>query len=270
MGHISRDLLRLLNRRSGLGRARRRAAKRKSDRLARVAGDWRDAGQSGDLVGRGARLGERHPLLDSGVELVCRNILGGNRARCVPIAAQRVGESEVLAKASVGAGLAGRGVQQGSGFLRLAGECDREAVVGRLEHSASIAKHGESLAIAALGDLDQRELQHDLRLLGDQRERVAVGGFGRSEPARSEIAVAEQRPEARVVGALLDRPLGEVHRGRKIILVESVERPHRKTDVSLVARVLEDGRAASGRGGATGDDRGQGDCRECGTEAERF
>jgi hypothetical protein len=66
--HVSGDLLRLLDCRSGLGGASLGCAERKPSRQARIAGDRRDARQSGNLIGRLARLGERHPLLDPAID----------------------------------------------------------------------------------------------------------------------------------------------------------------------------------------------------------
>ena len=89
--------------RVGGGLASGLRAQREADRLAGIEGDRSDSGQRRHLVGGMRRLGEGHPLLDPGIDLVRRDVLGGNDPGIDPVALQGVGQGQVLANPGVGA-----------------------------------------------------------------------------------------------------------------------------------------------------------------------
>ena len=114
------------------------------------------------------RLGERHPLLDAGIELVGGHVLRGDRPGRGPVAGEGIGQREILADAGIGADRAGGGLEDGDRLGGSTGERQRQAVVGGIEHIAGCLEQGDGLVVLALGDLDQRQLQDDLRLVGDR------------------------------------------------------------------------------------------------------
>ena len=92
----------------------------------------------------------------------------------------------------------------------MTGEGQRKTVIGRVEDIASGLQQVRSLRCLALGDFDQRELERDLRLVGVDRQRILVGGFGRSEPPGGEIGAAEEGADRGVLGRLVDGALGKI------------------------------------------------------------
>ena len=130
-----------------------RLVKREANWLARIAGRRLDADQRGDLVRGTGRLGQRHPLLDAGVELVGGNVLRGDDLGLVPIAGKGMGQREILAGARVGANLAGGRLEHGDRALRIAGERQRQADIGRVEHALRLGQQRLGFVVLALGDL---------------------------------------------------------------------------------------------------------------------
>ena len=127
-----------------------------------------------------------------------------------------MGEREILANAGIGADFTRCGVEHVDRRLRLPGKRQRKAVIRRIEHIAGTIEHGNRRVGFSLGDGHQGQLEHDLRLVRKQRQRVAIGALCRREPAATEIGIAEQGTEAGVVGRVADRALGERHTGRII------------------------------------------------------
>ena len=102
-------------------------------------------------------------------------------------------------------------------MLRLPGECQRKAVVRRVDHILRRVEERQRLVVLSLSDAHENELQHDLRLVRQQGQRIAIGGFGRGEAATGEISVAEQAAKTRIVRAAGHGALGEVDRDRRLL-----------------------------------------------------
>src|SRR6185369_13936989 len=88
--------------------------------------------------------------------------------------------------------LASRRIEDGNGVSRPPGKGEREAIVRSLEKGASLVEQGDGLPVLALGNLNQCIFQHDLRLHGLQRQRIAECGLGRLEAAGGKVAIAEE------------------------------------------------------------------------------
>src|SRR5581483_10542809 len=125
------------------------------------------------------RLGELHPLLDPRIELISGDILGSDEAGLVPVAGECVSKREILTDRRVGIDLPGRRLEHRDRLLRMAGESQGEAVIRRIENSLSRVQKPDSLAILALRDLDERQLQDGLRLVRIERESILVRGLRR-------------------------------------------------------------------------------------------
>src|SRR3954447_20510557 len=166
-------------------------------RLARVNGRL-DAGQRRDLIGRVRGPGELHPLLDTCVELVGGYVLRGDRTRLRPVAGQGISQGQVLADPGIGV-LGARGsLERWDRVVAATCKRQREAIVRRIKLATSIPKQSNSLATLALSDLDQRQLQDHLRLIGVDGERVLVGRLSGSKPAACKISIAEEPAVARI------------------------------------------------------------------------
>ena len=140
---------------------------RQADRLAGIGGDRLDADQSRDLVRSAGRLGQRHPLLDAARRAGRPGTSWAATVRgLVPVAGEGIGQRQVLAGARIGADRAGSRLEHRNRGLRVAGQRQRQAGVGRIEQTLRLGQQQLGLVILALGDLDQRQLQDDLRLVG--------------------------------------------------------------------------------------------------------
>ena len=172
-------------------------------------------------------------MLDAGVELIGGNVLSRYRAGLGPVAAKGKSKRQILPHTGIGALLARRGLEHGQRIRRLTSKREREPVIGRIEHRLAGVEEGHRLVILAERDLDQRELEHDLGLVGINGERVLVRRFRRPEAAAGEVGVAEQRAESRVVRGLFDRPLGEADRHWNVVGIEGQERTGREPHVAI-------------------------------------
>ena len=165
-------------------------------------------------------------------------------------------QSEVLADACVGTLGASDRVEDGDGLRRLAGERQREAIVGRIENVAVVVEQRDRLAVLALGNLDQGKLQDDLWLATIDGQRVREGRFSRVETARGEISVAEKRAETGIVRGLGDRPLGKVDGHRHVVRIQRRHRLGGEADVHIRLSAKMGGRGDMGlRRGAARDHR---------------
>jgi hypothetical protein len=96
--------------------------------------------------------------MHAAIELVSRHILGSDGLRAGPVAGQRIGQSEVLANAGIGAFGTSGGTEHRNGVGRPAGERQREAVVGWIDRSAARFKRGDRFGVFALSDLGEGNL----------------------------------------------------------------------------------------------------------------
>src|SRR5205085_10712446 len=101
----------------------------------------------------------------------------------------------------------------GQSVVGAAGERQRQTEVGGIEHRLAGLQESYRLTILAERDLDQRELEDDLRLVRIDRQRILIGLLGGPEAAAGAISVAEEGPEAGIIGRSCDRLFGEADRG---------------------------------------------------------
>ncbi len=188
--------------------------------------------------------------MDARVELPGGNVLRRDGAGIVPIAGEGIGQSEVLANRRVGVGVASRRLEHLDCLGRMPGERQREAVIGFAKRRTGFLERRNRLVPLAQRGLNQGELQHHLRLLRVEAERVLVGGFGRAEPAAGEISIAEQRAEAGVGRRLGHRLLGELDRLRHLVGIERLGGASGEADI---ANLAAQARLGLGRGAAGQD-----------------
>ncbi len=215
-----------------------------------------------------AGVRELYPLLQAGVELVGRHVLGRNRLGVGPVAGESISEREVLADARVGTLGPGDRLQRGDGVERPAGQGQRQSVIGLVERAAAGIEDGDRLAILALSDFGQDNLQHQLRLVRIERQRILECGLGRIKAPRREIGSAEQRANAGIVRRPRGRFLGKIDGGRRIVGGQRGKRPGGKPDLS--ARQARGTARMALRRRAPADHAGQRDDGDCGGEADRF
>ena len=149
----------------------------------------------------------------------------------------------------------------------MTGERDGKSIIGGIEHILRRVEEGKRFAILAERDLDQRKLEHDLRLVRIERQRILVRRFRRSKASAGEISVAEQSTEAGVVRSLGYGPLGEVDRHRDVVGIERGHRAGGETDLS-VRLAAEARRNVALRRGAAGGQRCKREKRERGAVAK--
>jgi len=207
--------------------------KRKLDRLSRVSGGRRDADKGGDLIGWARRLGELHPLLDASVELRNRHILAGDHTGFVPMARKRVSKGKILTNDGVGVLLTCGRLEGGDRLAGAPGKGQCKAIVRDIEDLTVGAETRDRVTVLALSDLDERELERDLRLTREQGQRVLIGGLRGTEAPAGEIGIAEQGSEAGVVGRLGDRTLGELNCHRHIVRIECSQRASGEADIHV-------------------------------------
>ncbi len=155
-------------------------------------------------------------MLDSCIHLIGSEVLRRNGASRGPVAAEGIGQRQVLADSGVGAlGASGR-LEHGNSLCGLPGESDGKAVIGSIDVVASRLEKAQSFGVLALGDLRQGALQDDLRLGRRKRQRIGIGGIRRSEAAGREIGIAKETANRRIARTCLDGLLGKVDRGSEI------------------------------------------------------
>src|SRR6476661_9564368 len=130
------------------------------------------------------------------VELAGRNVLRGNGAGIVPVSGEGIDQGQVLANGGVSVVPASRRLENSDGLVGVASERQGQTVVGFTERWAGDVERRYSITLLAQCDLDQGKLQHHLRLVRIEAQRVLEGGFGRVEAATGVIGIAEQRAEA--------------------------------------------------------------------------
>jgi len=89
----------------------------------------------------------------------------------------------------------------------------------------------DRLAVLALGDLREGELEHQLRLGRIEREGVTECRFRRSEATSAEVAVGQDRAEQRVGWLAFDRALRKADGLGVISRIQRRERPAAEPDV---------------------------------------
>ena len=209
-GHRHRCGVGLLDRRGKLDQ-------RQAGRLASVARRGGDPEEARNLGHRLSRAGELHPVLHPRIDLVAGNVLPGDHARRIPIAGKGIGQCQILTDAGVGAGVARGGLEHCNRFVGMAGERERKARVRCIDHRRGAGDQLRGIVAPAQRDLGQRELEHDLRLVLNQRQRIAERLFGRAKAAGGEVAIAKQGAEAGVGRAMFDRALGERGGGGNVV-----------------------------------------------------
>ena len=107
--------------------------------------------------------------MNTGVELVGGNVLRRDRAGVGPIAGEGISEREVLASASIGIHRARDRLKHFDRVIGMTGEGQRQAVIGRIEQALAGVEVIDRFGVLPLGNLDQSELQHDLRLARVER-----------------------------------------------------------------------------------------------------
>ena len=163
-----------------------------------------------------------------------------------------MGKGQILANPGIGTHGTSGTVEHADRRLRLAGKRQCKAEIGRIEHGASFVQYVDRRVALALRDGHQRQLEHQLRLVGHQRQRVAIGALGRGEAPAGEIGIAQQGAETGVARRIADRAFGQADRCGIITLFDRHLRPGGNADVGTIDLVAEDRgpvvRANAGRG----------------------
>ena len=154
-----------------------------------------------------------------------------------------MGQRQILPNPRIGAGFVRRSVKRCNGSLRLTRKCQRQSIIRRIEHVARCLEHRHRFVIFALRNGHQRQLQHHLRLIGQQAQRIAIGAFGRGEPTGAEISSAKQGAEAGIVGRIAHCALGKRYGSGIIASFKRGLGAGRDADVRFVDLVAENRRA---------------------------
>jgi len=242
-------------------------AKRESDRLSRVNSGGSDAHEGGYLVRGLGGLGELHPVMNTGVKLVCRNVLSGDGLRLGPVAGQRVRKGKVLPNGRIRALSAGRGLEDRDRLIRLTGKSQRKTVIRSVERRAASLEESNRFVLLAERRFDERKLEDHARLVRVKRQRILERRFSRSKSAAGEIRVAEQSPETRIVRILRNGAFGEVDCLGDFVRIERGHRTGGESDILIRCPAPEMGLGL--RRCAAGEHRSERDCRHGGAEAER-
>ena len=111
-------------------------------------------------------------------ELVRGDILCSDGAGLRPIASKRVSQRQILPNAGVGIRLASGSLEHLDCVARVADKGEGQSIVGRADGVPGGIKKFRSLDGLALRDLDEDELQNNLRLIRIDAERILVGSLG--------------------------------------------------------------------------------------------